>query len=66
LRRRQATCNYKSETLQTQKETLEEKQDAMFPIQKLATDDGPSNKETSPDRFGSRILPNLSTIRERS
>ncbi len=32
---------------------------------KLAMDNGPSNKETSPDRFSSRILPNLSTIRER-
>jgi hypothetical protein len=35
LRRRQATCNYKSETFQAQKETLEEKQDAMFPVQNL-------------------------------
>jgi hypothetical protein len=35
LRRRQATCNYKSETFQAQKEALEEKQDAMFPVQNL-------------------------------
>jgi len=35
LRRRQATCNYKSETFQALKETLEEKQDAMFPVQKF-------------------------------
>jgi hypothetical protein len=34
-RRRQATCNYKFETFQAQKETLEEKQDAMFPVQNL-------------------------------
>jgi hypothetical protein len=33
LQRRQATCTYKSETFQAQKETLEEKQDAMFPVQ---------------------------------
>ncbi len=33
LQRRQATCNYKSETFQALKETLEEKQDAMFPVQ---------------------------------
>jgi K+ transporter len=35
LRRRQATCTYKSETFQAQKETLEEKKDAMFPVQNL-------------------------------
>jgi hypothetical protein len=45
LRRRQATCNYKSETFQTQKETLEEKQDAMFPKQNLQqTTDLQTNK----------------------
>jgi hypothetical protein len=35
LQRRQATCTYKSETFQAQKETLEEKKDAMFPVQNL-------------------------------
>ncbi len=32
---------------------------------KLATDNRPSNKQTSPHRLSTRILPNLSTIRER-